>query len=296
LSGGVHVGESGNVLVLQTFKNGNDLGMSAEVRAAGEFISEEAGYNPNCQNYIYNQYPLYTGNVKKWDSIWTDPTPFRNNNYSDNYFSQAFAETLGVRVSALNPTKPKVLLIPLGHVLYQVVNMIANGGFPGLDSIKQLYSGLTSTGDPDSTVPVSDNPGECHLSPKGIYIQVCTQYAVLFKADPHNGPINGAVCAPWPPRTTYSVPADFAAKVWDVVWQVVTSRSDITGVTGSAVSARQDFSLVHQSAHSNESTVYGLYRNNAGAPGGIVFRLNGARVEGKTPSLSPELLILRNRN
>lgn len=196
-------------------KNNDDQG---DVLYCQKYLDLALTKSPNAQLYTYARWPRMligrksvpfdkdaydkpiegkTGDwsaVDPWDKRWTAKYTggWDTTNETADYF-----ETLTRILRQVNPAVAKpLLLIPVGHVMYEFDKQAHAGAVPGFKGAYDLYK------DP------------IHLTNMGSYLVGCTFYATLYKTDP-----KGFAGAP------YKVTDDaFMGLVQRLVWQVVSAH------------------------------------------------------------------------
>jgi TfoX/Sxy family transcriptional regulator of competence genes len=178
-----------DAVTLQPF----DRGVDSDVEFGGYYAQAAWQGNPNAQVYIFAHYPL---NTQNYESNW--------NAASSNFRSRAFFDSVASGISKNNPTRKKVLVIPLGEVIYQIqLRMNQNGSFPGLtgNSVSVLYD------------------DDVHLNDLGKYLEAATFFSTIYKQSPVGAIRSGLYVWSGP----YSVSQEFADAVQPIIWQVVST-------------------------------------------------------------------------
>lgn len=226
---GVHINAAGDALFIQTYQNGSDLGIEAETRLIGNYYTEARSKNSNCVCFVYCPYPTYNTSQAAWNSEWSDASPLDGPGYAQNYNAKIFHETLMNNVRDNFPGAT-VLMLPLGHILEEASSLIAQGKYPDVTAVGDFYSSLDN-GVPNDNGSV--NEGEVHFGRLGIYLQIVTQYVLIFKDKPHGGMISDIPL----PNTgdKFSVSQEFAQTTWDIVWNTLVANPNLSGVTGTPV-------------------------------------------------------------
>lgn len=176
-------------LSLQPF----DRNLATDLDYATRFINLAKPRSPNLQVYIYARYPRQTNMSGDFAAAW--------NAASTNQESRAFFETLTMNIRNAHPDIKPVLMVPVGHVMYDLHQQMVAGNIPGYGHIFDLYA------------------DGIHMTSEGSYLVAVTFYATLFKRDPAGFPT-----APW------TVNATLAAKIQETVWRVVRGLTQYTGV------------------------------------------------------------------
>jgi hypothetical protein len=179
-----------DILSLQPFDRLLD-GDDGDLAMAKNFIDLALQKSPDLQIYVYARWPrlgkddfdiawkkLYTGG---WDGT----------NETKDYFERL---TVKLRKAYPNLKKP-ILMVPVGHVLYELNQQMKAGNVPGYKHVKELYA------------------DGIHLNNVGSYIVGCTYFATLYRENP-----KGLASAP------YGVDdAKLAGIIQDTVWKVVST-------------------------------------------------------------------------
>lgn len=92
--------------------------------------------------------------------------------------------------------------------MYRFYLRAAAGTIPGFTHVADLYE------------------DGVHLKSEGKYLETVTHYAAVFHDDPHGAIASGLRF--W--RAPCGVNEKFAAIVWDLVWEVVTSVPDSNAI------------------------------------------------------------------
>lgn len=134
--------------------------LPADSAAARNYINLARQGNTNVQPYIYTAWP---------NESWGDYATFWNKQYTgswDNTWATAnyFTRLIPAVRSATPDAKP-CLLVPSGHVLYELDRRIKAGQVPGVTSVFNWYY------------------DDCHLDSVGAYVTGCTMFATVCKAD-----------------------------------------------------------------------------------------------------------------
>ncbi len=189
-----------DVLSLQPFDRQLD-GKDGDLAMAKNFIDLALPKSPDVQVYVYARWPRQgkddfdTAWLKKYTGGW-DGT-----NETKDYFERL---TLELRKACPNLKKP-VLMVPVGHVMYELNQRMKAGEVPGHKQIKDVFS--------DSI----------HLNNIGSYVVGCTYFATIYRENPKKLP-----------SEPYKV-ADpkLAEVIQDTVWKVV-GANELAGVAGAA--------------------------------------------------------------
>jgi hypothetical protein len=185
-----------DVLSLQPFDRHLD-GKDGDIAMARNFIDLALPKSPDLQIYVYARWPRQgkdefdTAWLKKYTGGWD------NTNETKDYFERL---TLELRKAYPKLKKP-ILMVPVGHVLYELNQRMKAGQVPGYTHIKQLFA------------------DGIHLNNVGSYVVGCTYFATLYKQNP-----KGLPSAPYKVED-----AKLAGIIQDVVWKVV-SANKLAGV------------------------------------------------------------------
>ncbi len=180
-----------DVLILQPFGRAPEV--SAEFGAKYAAAAYEG--NPKCRVFVFANYPAIgkqREQADQWVERWLSETDRKG---------RANFEKVARGISAKFPDKPPVRIIPVGEVMYRLHQQMQKGKVPGFSHVAELYA------------------DGVHLKAEGKYVEAVTHYATVFGDDPH-----GTIAAGlrfW--RGPYEVKKPFAERVWDVVWEVVTT-------------------------------------------------------------------------
>ena len=180
-----------DVLSLQPFDRHLD-GKDGDIVMAKNFIDLALPKSPDLQIYVYARWPRQgkddfdTAWLKKYAGGWD------NTNETKDYFERL---TLELRKAYPKLKKP-ILMVPVGHVMYELNQRMKAGQVPGYTDIKQLFA------------------DGIHLNNVGSYVVGCTYFATLYKQSPVGLP-----------SEPYKV-ADkkLAAVIQDAVWKVVSAN------------------------------------------------------------------------
>lgn len=189
-----------------------------DILYAQKYLDLTLQRSPNAQVYIYARWPrmLVKGKGIDFDKdAYDKPTSGKTADWSQvDAFGQRwqtrytggwdtsnetadYFETLTRILRKVNPTVHKpVLMIPVGHVMFELDKMMQSGELPGYKGIYDVYKDAI------------------HLTDAGSYIVGCTFYATVFKKDPKGFP-----------GEPYKVSdSKLMAVVQKVVWQVVKNH------------------------------------------------------------------------
>ncbi len=197
-----------DALSLQPFDRHLD-GKDGDLAMAKNLIDLALPKSPNLQVYVYARWPRQgkddfdTSWLKKYTGGW-DGT-----NETKDYFERL---TLELRKAYPKLKKP-TLMVPVGHVMYELNQRMKTGEVPGYRHIKEVYA------------------DGIHLNNVGSYIVGCTYFATLYRENPKGLP-----------STPYKVEdAKLAGIIQETVWKVV-SKNELAGVsvtsTGSKTSMK----------------------------------------------------------
>ena len=185
-----------DVLSLQPFDRHLD-GKDGDIVMAKNFIDLALPKSPELQVYVYARWPRQgkddfdTAWLKKYTGGWD------NTNETKDYFERL---TLELRKAYPKLKKP-ILMVPVGHVMYELNQRMKAGKVPGYTDIKQLFA------------------DGIHLNNVGSYVVGCTFFATLYKQNPRACPRN---------RTRWRTPS-WPGTIQDTVWKVV-STNELAGV------------------------------------------------------------------
>ena len=133
-----------------------------------------------------------------------------NRTDSQNFNQQDFSKSklnyeLIVNGLPTNFPGKKIGIVPMGHCIAEVARRLQNGAvIPGVTSVDDLLE-----------------QGGQHTSPKGSYIGQLAAYCTFFQPQPHNSTLNNiSNCL----SSDITVTPEFAAYMWDLVWDVVTNE------------------------------------------------------------------------
>jgi hypothetical protein len=147
--------------------------------------------------YVYARWPRQgkddfdTAWLKKYTGGW-DGT-----NETMDYF-----ERLTIELRKVYPhLKKPILMVPVGHVLYELNQRMKAGEVPGHKQIKDIFA------------------DDIHLNNVGSYVVGCTYFATLYRQDP-----KGLSSEPY--KVT---DPKLAEVIQDTVWKVV-SKHELAGV------------------------------------------------------------------
>ena len=129
---------------------------------AKNFIDLALPKSPDVQVYVYARWPRQgkddfdTAWLKKYTGGW-DGT-----NETKDYFERL---TLELRKAYPKFKKP-ILMVPVGHVLYELNQRMKAGEVPGYKQIKEVFA------------------DDIHLNNVGSYVVGCTYFATLYRQEP----------------------------------------------------------------------------------------------------------------
>lgn len=186
-----------DVLSLQPF----DRHLDGDLAMAKNFIDLALSKSPDLQVYVYARWPRQgkddfdTAWLKKYTGGW-DGT-----NETKDYFERL---TLELRKACPN-LKKRVLMVPVGHVMFELNQCMKAGEVPGYKHIKDVFA------------------DGIHLNNVGSYVVGCTYFATLYQENPKGLP-----------GEPYNVTDPKLAEViQDTVWKVV-STTELAGVAKTA--------------------------------------------------------------
>ena len=183
-----------DVLTLEPFDRHLD-GKDGDLAMAKNFIDLALRKSPDLRIYIYSRWPRREndgslGYDKKWLRLYTGG--WDNTEETRDYFEKV-TDTLRKAYPELSK---RILLVPVGDVLYELNLRMKAGKVKDFKSVKELYA------------------DGIHLTNIGSYVVGCTFYATLFQEDP-----KGLPAAPY--KIT---DAELATTIQDTVWQVVKAH------------------------------------------------------------------------
>lgn len=183
-----------DVLSLQPFDR-HLVGKDGDLIMARNFIDLALPNSPDIRVYVYARWPRQgkddfdTAWLKKYTGGW-DGT-----NETKDYFERL---TLELRKGY---PKRKILMVPVGHVMYELNQRMKAGEVSGYKHIKEIFS------------------DGIHLNNVGSYVVGCTFFATVYKESP-----KGLPGEPYKVRDT-----KLAEVIQETVWKVV-SRHELAGV------------------------------------------------------------------
>ncbi len=185
-----------DVLSLQPFDR-HLTGKDGDLAVAKKFIDLALPKSPDLQVYVYARWPRQgkdefdTAWLKKYTGGW-DGT-----NETQDYFERL---TLELRKAYPQLNKP-ILMVPVGHVMYELDQRMKAGKVPGYKHIKEVFA------------------DGIHLNNIGSYIVGCTFFATLYKENPQGLPSE-------PYKLT---DPKLAEVIQETVWKVVSAH-ELSGV------------------------------------------------------------------
>ena len=186
-----------DVLSLQPFDRHLD-GKDGDLTMARNFIDLALSKSPDVQVYVYARWPRQgkddfdTAWLKEYTGGW-DGT-----NETKDYFERL---TFELRKAYPHFKKP-ILMVPVGHVLYELNQRMKAGEVPGHKQIKDVFA------------------DDIHLNNVGSYVVGCTYFATLFRQDPKG--LSSELYKVTDPK--------LAEVIQDTVWKVV-SKHELAGVS-----------------------------------------------------------------
>ncbi len=188
-----------DVLSLQPFDRHLD-GKDGDLVMAKNFIDLALPKSPDLRVYVYARWPRQgkddfdTAWLKKYTGGWD------NTNETKDYF-----ERLTLELRKVYP-RLKILMVPVGHVLYELNQRMKAGEVPGYKHIKEVFA------------------DGIHLNNVGSYAVGCTYFATLYKENPKGLP-----------GEPYKVTDPKLAEViQETVWKVV-STNELAGVAATTL-------------------------------------------------------------
>jgi hypothetical protein len=205
-----------DVLTLQPFDRNLD-GNDGDVVMAKNYINLALPKSPNLRIYIYSRWPRRDedGSLdvdSKWLREYTGG--WDGTQETKDYFERL---TLELR-KAYPKIQERILMVPVGDVLYELEQRMKAGQVPGYSSITQVYS------------------DGIHFNEVGSYIVGCTFYATLYKENP-----KGLAANPYNVNNP-----ELVSQIQDAVWKVVSTHrfSGVASQTQSTTRAKQSNCLL----------------------------------------------------
>ena len=169
--------------------------------------------SPNVQIYVYQRWPrttqptLVASTAAEFNTQWEQT-------YSDSWSGQMpetrdFFEKLTMAVRLHHPEMKKILMVPVGEVMYRLNKQMQIAPIDTFAKIWQVYS------------------DGIHMNKVGNYIAACTYYATYYKADPRGLSV--------PAANFGTIPAVMVTAIQNTVWEVVTGYKDASANTWSGV-------------------------------------------------------------
>ncbi len=189
-----------DVLTLQPFDRQLD-GKEGDVLMAKNYINLALPKSPNLRIYVYSRWPRRDKDDsldfdKKWLRKYTGG--FDGTEETKEYFEKL---TLELRKAYPN-IQERILMVPVGDVLYELNQRMKAAQVPGYTSINQVYA------------------DGIHFNNVGSYIVACTFYTTLYKENP-----KGLTANPYDINNPQLV-----SIIQEAVWKVV-SRHALSGLT-----------------------------------------------------------------
>jgi hypothetical protein len=183
-----------DALCLQPFDR-HIKGDQGDIVMAKNFITMALTKSPVLQVYIYARWPRKDkdGSLdygEKWLRKYTGG--WDGTNETKDYFERL---TLELRKACPKLKKP-VLMVPVGHVMYELDQQMEAGKMPGFTNIGQVYK------------------DGIHLNNVGSYIVACSFFATLYGEHPEK-----LTTAPYG-----DIDPKVAEVIHDVVWKVVSTH------------------------------------------------------------------------
>ena len=187
-----------DALCLQPFDR-HVKGEHGDVEMARNFIKLALSKSPDVQVYVYARWPRKDedGSLdyrKKWLREYTGG--WDGTNETKGYFERLTREMR----EALPELKKPVLMVPVGHVMFELDRHMKAGEVPGYTEISQVYK------------------DGIHLNNVGSYVVACTFFSTLYGENP-----KGMTAEP------YGVDPKVAEMIHDVAWNVVC-KNELTGL------------------------------------------------------------------
>jgi hypothetical protein len=185
-----------DVLCLQPFDR-HLAGEGGDLAMAKNFIDLALSKSPDVQVYVYARWPRQ--GRADFDTAWRAmySGDWNGSNESRDYFERL---TRTLRKTCPQLKKP-VLMVPVGHVMYELNQRMKAGEVPGHKHISEIFTDAI------------------HLNNVGSYVVGCTFYATLYKENPQGLP-----------HEPYQIAdAKLAEVIQDTVWHVVCLQ-ELAGV------------------------------------------------------------------
>lgn len=181
-----------DVLSLEPFDRHLDDDQGSDLPTARRFIDLSLPKSPHICVYVYSRWPRREkdGSLDyqaKWTRTYTGG--WDGTEETRDYFERVVAALR----KAYPQMKGRILLVPVGDVLYRLDQQMMANKVPGYTSVVQLYK------------------DGIHFTNVGSYVVGCTYYATLFKEDPSGLPSE-------PYKVTDSA---LARIIQQTVWEVV---------------------------------------------------------------------------
>jgi hypothetical protein len=186
-----------DALSLQPFDR-HLTGKEGDLVMARNLIDLALPKSPDLQVYVYARWPRQ--GKDDFDTMWLKKHTggWDGTNETKDYFERL---TLELRKAYPKMKKP-ILMVPVGHVMYELNHRMKAGEVPGFKQIKEVYA------------------DGIHLNNVGSYIVGCTFFATLYKENPKGSP-----------GKPYKVTDPKLAEViQETVWKVV-SKHELAGVS-----------------------------------------------------------------
>jgi hypothetical protein len=222
-----------DALSLQPFDRHLD-GKDGDLAMSKNFIDLALPKSPDIQVYVYARWPRQgkddfdTAWLKKYTGGW-DGT-----NETKDYF-----ERLTLELRKANPKlKKPTLMVPVGHVMYELDQQMQAGKIPGYKHIKEVFA------------------DGIHLNNVGSYIVGCTYFATLYRENPKG--LSGE-----PYKMTDK---KLAQIIQGTVWKVV-STNELAGVADRVPAAEKGSQQATSvAAQSSPGRLHPLVARNACVP------------------------------
>lgn len=179
-----------DAVVLQVFPRNGDTFENTSPAALG-FAEMVYARNPDCQIFIMTSHAYAFFDDAEWAQHM-------------GYLSTLY-EPLADLITDNYPTRKPVYVIPILQVLNEVRNQVNAGTAPLLGTFESFYQ---------------EDGTDAHLEPKGLYLHALTNYATIYRDDPHGAVDSGLHYWKYP---GYSVSPEFALLGQDLVWDIVTT-------------------------------------------------------------------------
>lgn len=169
-----------------------DRGLESDLTMISNYLGLLKDKSPQVRVYLYGRWPRKDRG--EYDAYWKGATDFKGYGYEER---ELFFDRLLLEARKQHPDFKPFLLVPVGHVMYELNQKMKRGEVPGYTNIFDLYA------------------DGIHLKGEGAYLVACTFYATVFRADPSGLPV---------PKQYGEVDAKLAALIQKTVWEVVSTH------------------------------------------------------------------------